>query len=274
MSTIGPEMPGQQLYAVGSAGKPPSCTSTTIDFTPCCFSFLAAALAVSTSSVNFRPCDAGLGDDVRGVLQGHADEADLHAVVLLDDVRPGTRVLPVSSCEHVGRRGTGSRRPGRCRSGQEFWLSLPSPSVEAATVLHPQQLAPALVELVVADAGDSRPILFIASMVGSSWKARREQRLAPIRSPAATVTRAACVGPGPRAQLLQVGGEELRAAGRGVVDGRPGTVRSGSRGSRWPWKSLIARIWSLTLGLTGCLWAGLWRLRGHGGPWASGGAAP
>ena len=55
MSTTGPEMPGQLLYAFGSAGKPPSCSSTTIDFTPFFFRIGTSAFAVSTSSLKVSP---------------------------------------------------------------------------------------------------------------------------------------------------------------------------------------------------------------------------
>jgi len=39
----------------------------------------------------------------------------------------------------------------------------------AAARLHPLELRPALVELVVADGADVEPRAFIASIVGSSW---------------------------------------------------------------------------------------------------------
>ena len=188
MSTIGPEIPGQALYAVGSLGKPPSCTQHHDRLDAALLrAAWRAALAVSTSSVNFRPCDPGLGDDVRGVLERHADEADLHAAVLLDRDAREDRLAGVL-VEHVGREVAEVRALERVvRAGVLVVLAVRA-VVEAAARLHPHQLAPALVELVVADAGDLRPILFIASIVGSSWNAADSSGVAPIRSPAATVT--------------------------------------------------------------------------------------
>ena len=58
----------------------------------------------------------------------------------------------------------------------------------AAAVLHAQQLGPPSSNSWLPTALRSRPILFIASMVGSSWKAAESSGLAPMRSPAETTS--------------------------------------------------------------------------------------
>ena len=89
--------------------------------------------------------DPGLSDERVGVLQRHADEADLHALDLLDPVRrkrrlaggvvDGVRGEPLEVRSGVGRTGEVTPVDGM-----------------AATVLHAEELGDALVELVVADA--------------------------------------------------------------------------------------------------------------------------
>ena len=68
------------------------------------FRIRTSLLAVSISSVKSQALDAGLGDDVRGVLQRHTDEPDLAAVLEgLDLVRREQRLLGVLE-EHVRRQ--------------------------------------------------------------------------------------------------------------------------------------------------------------------------
>ena len=103
MSTIGPEMPGQELYAVGSLGKPPSCTSTTIDLTPCRWSLLAAALAVSTSSVKRSPWTPDLVT-MFGVFSSVMPMNPTFTPPYFLTVTPGKTVLPVSSWKTLADR--------------------------------------------------------------------------------------------------------------------------------------------------------------------------
>ena len=159
------------------------------------------------------------------------------AVVLLDRVRREDRLAGVL-VEHVRRRGTGTPRRGSVWSAQEFWLSLPSPSSRQPPFCIRRSSRQPSSNSWLPTLAICRPILFMASMVGSSWKAaessgdRADQVTGGDRHESGR-------WPWPRAQLLEVGGQVLRAAGRGAVDPPRGRGRCRSLGSSWPWKSLI-----------------------------------
>ena len=197
--------------------------------------------------------DAGLGDDGRGVLQRHADEADLRRRRTFLIVYGGRIVLPVPVVDHVGREvlevgareRVGRRRSSGCscrrrRRGSRRSASAAAPCSPRRTRGCPRR-------------STSRPSLFIASMVGSSWKAADSSGRGA--DEVAGGDGHACCG-GRLAGLAQVRREVLDAAGVGVDVGRPcpwpGRARGRSRrrplepvgGSRFPWKSLNDRIWT------------------------------
>ena len=207
----------------------PSCSSTTIDLTPRSRSFGTSALAVSTSSsksISWMP--AGRHDRVGG-LQGHADEGDLLALDLHHLGRRGRRS---AACGRPGpstsrwRRGTGSRRPrSPCHPGRSSAPFAPSPSSrQPPCCIRCSSRQPSSNSWLPTEA-TCRPILFMASMVGSSWNAAESSGEAPIRSPAATV-----IGVAPAARdfgrsSVEQRGEVGGAAGGSVVDPAAGAGR-------------------------------------------------
>lgn len=113
----------------------------------------------------------------------------------------------------------------------------------AAARLHPLELRPALVELVVADGADVEPRAFIASIVGSSWNSAEVSGLAPIRSPADTVSVLRFRRWYSRREVARYAAPPAGMPAASVLSTLivPGVV-----GSRFPWKSLSASSWSLT----------------------------
>src|SRR4029079_5554127 len=99
-----------------------------------------------------QPSHAGGGDDVGRVLEGHADEADLGAVDVLDRVGGQDRVpagllYDVRGEDVEARTGEGAGRAG-------VLVVLAVAVVDAAAVGEALDLPVTLVELVVADGGD------------------------------------------------------------------------------------------------------------------------
>ena len=265
MSTIGPEMPGQLLYAVGSLGKPPSCTSTTIDFTPLRSIRFASRLAVATSSENFRPSTPDLVT-MLGVFSRVIPMKPTLMPSYSLTLTAGNTVLPVSVRVTLAARYW-KFAPGKVPAGQEFWLSLPSPSGRQPPVCMRRSSRQPSSNSWLPTLAICSPIRFIAMMVGSSWNAADSSGVAPMRSPAATVT---VCRPLERARVRSL----LRCVAR--YSAPPAGVPlmtpelEDVLGSSWPWKSLSARICSFTLCLTGFLAdfaATAW-------PWASAGATP
>ena len=105
------------------------------------------ALAVAASSANSQPGDTGRGHDARRALEGHADEADLDALHLVD-----RRTAAAAAAGSAVTKALADR----------YWKSAPwygsAGSAQPSTGWQPpfwmrSSSAGALVELVVADAG-------------------------------------------------------------------------------------------------------------------------
>ena len=154
----------------------------------------------------------------------------------------GKTVSPVSSWNTLAERYWKSA-PAKVWSGQEFWLFAPSPSgMQPPSCMRTSSRQPSsnswLPTLLM-----SRPISFIASMVGSSWNAAESSGVAPIRSPAATVT-----------ECRPSAAAEARSAFRWVARYSAPPAKTPLMvppdeevlGSSCPWKSFSARICSFT----------------------------
>ena len=248
MSTIGPEMPVARAARVAVVvvrpswpGAPPSWISATIDLTPMRVEHLGVLVDRLDLVVELQARRPDGGDDVRRALQGHADEADRRRRSRFQTQYGGSsgwRVL--SSMTLRGEvREVGARerlRPGR--SSRRSGGSRRSAGAPARPAPSSNSWLPTAVT--------SRPSLFSASMVGSSWKSGRQQRAGADH--VAGGRRDASTG-GPRGPA-QVRGEVLDAARpvrlRGAV--RAGRSVTGRRsppgGSRLPWKSLKDSSWT------------------------------
>ena len=100
-----------------------------------------------------QPGDAAGGDDARGVLEGHPDEADLRAVHVLDGVRRKDRLVGPGVLHVRGQVVELRALEGVVGAGVLVVRAVRA-VVDAAAAGHPLELLVALVELVVADGGD------------------------------------------------------------------------------------------------------------------------
>src|SRR3954447_10443867 len=240
MSTIGPEMPGQLLYAFGSAGKPPSCSSTTIDFTPLLLSTGTSAFAVSTSSLKVSPATPDLVT-MFGVFSSVMAMNATFCPPSKDLIVYGANsVFCVFSKNTFAERYLNLAPLNGCfGSGQEFWLFCPSPSGrQPPDCIRSNSCQPSSNSWLPTDAASS-PIPFSASIVGSSWNAADNSGEAPIRSPAATVTESCpFASAAARRSFRWVARYAAPPAGMPLM-----LPLEPVAGSRLPWKSLIASSW-------------------------------
>ena len=214
MSTIGPEIPGQLLYVTPLCGTPPSCSSTTMARRPARCELRGQRVAGLHLVLEVEPGDTGRRDELGVPSSVMPMNADLGAGDLLD---PGTAGAGFRRwlVDDVRRRGTGSRRRrSDARDRAAVLVVSPSTVVQAAAVLHPQQLGRRPRRTRGCRRWTRRArIAFIVSMVGSSWKAADSSGLAADQVARRHGERvAACAAP-------RDGCEVLRAAGDGVDRG-------------------------------------------------------
>ena len=116
-------------------------------------------------------------------------------------------------------------------AGQESWPLAPSPSArQPPFCMRSSSLTPSSNSWLPTE-DTSRPIRFMAVMVGSSWKAAESSGLAPMRSPAATVSGVAPAARDFLRSFLSEAGQVGRAARLGARDiGDAGDVAAVARG--------------------------------------------
>ena len=235
----------------------------TIDFTPCRSELLGVLVDRLDLVVELQALDALGGDDVRGALQRHADEADLDALVLPDRVRledrlagllvrdVGGEVGEVGALELLALLVAAVARGGSRRSAGASARRAPSSNSWLPTEV------------------TSRSSLLSASMVGSSWKSPDSSGLAPTMSPAGG-------GDGVRVALAgraQRRGEVLDAARRDRLRAcRPAwSLGDGAGGAVRRLQVAVQVVEGQQLDVDGA--AGVWRRGLVSAPAGSGGGA-
>jgi len=186
--------------------------------------------------------DARGRDDVGRPLERQADEADLGALEPADRVGREDR-LAGGLLDHVG----GEVAEVRAREAV-LLLSASAPSKQPSVGWQPpdcirwSSVQPSS-NSWLPTALMSRPRAFIASIVGSSWNSAEVSGLAPIRSPADTVSVLRFRRWYSRREVARYAAPPAGMPAASVLSTLivPGVV-----GSRFPWKSLSASSWSLT----------------------------